>query len=356
MPENNFVSYADATDLMTGISTKLKQLNGAYVPRGNSTFANLPTVLTKAMSGYVYNVTDEFTTDSRFVEPTGKTCPAGTNVAIIDNGTISYTEVTPEGSENPSEEGWYEESAGVYTLSVDTTVDGSKTYYEQTITVDMKYDIIGTFVDVSAISDEIEKVSDMVSTDDFDDTADYAVGDIVKHENTLYKFNSAHTAGDWDSSEVDAVTVMDVIGDFIHPEQVNFTAFIGVDTDCTILKAGIVATHLDNADIIADPSIASNTSSLLDATNAEYVRYRENIDVHNVAYTWTKSHVTSDQTWIVKAYVVYEDAEGNEHTEYGDPMVYSNIYRCTAKLDTTKKSPDSLTTAQINSLLALLDE
>ena len=121
-------------------------------------------------------------------------------------------------------------------------------------------------------------------------------------------------------------------------------------------QSGIVATHLDNADIIADPSIASNTSSLLDATNAEYVRYRENIDVHNVAYTWTKSHVTSDQTWIVKAYVVYEDAEGNEHTEYGDPMVYSNIYRCTAKLDTTKKSPDSLTTAQINSLLALLDD
>lgn len=207
----NFVSYADATDLMSGISAKLKALNSAYVPRGNSTFSNLPTVLTKAMSGYVYNVTDEFTTTALFVEGAGKVCPAGTNVAVVNVGGISYTAVTPAGTENPSEEGWYEESAGVYTLSADTNVDSSKTYYEQTATVDMKYDVIGTFVDVNAISDEIEKVSDMVSTDDFDDTATYAVGDIVKYQNTLYKFKSVHAAGDWDSTEVDAVTVLDLI-------------------------------------------------------------------------------------------------------------------------------------------------
>ena len=119
--------------------------------------------------------------------------------------------MTPTGTENPKEEGWYEESAGVYTLSADTAVDGSKTYYEQTVTVDMKFDVIGTFVDVSAVYAEIEKVSGMITAEEFDNTETYEVGDIVKYQNTLYKFKSAHSAGDWDSAEADAVTVLDLI-------------------------------------------------------------------------------------------------------------------------------------------------
>lgn len=51
---------------------------------------------------------------------------------------VSYDAVSPVGTENPSEEGWYERSGSagsyVYTLSTDTTVDSEKTYYEQTIT------------------------------------------------------------------------------------------------------------------------------------------------------------------------------------------------------------------------------
>lgn len=47
--------------------------------------------------------------------------------------TYTYTEVTPVGTENPSEEGWYErsgtEGAYTYTLTTDTTVDSEKTYY-----------------------------------------------------------------------------------------------------------------------------------------------------------------------------------------------------------------------------------
>lgn len=51
-------------------------------------------------------------------------------------GTDSYDAVTPVGTENPVTEGWYERSGSagsyVYTLSVDTTVDVSKTYYAKT--------------------------------------------------------------------------------------------------------------------------------------------------------------------------------------------------------------------------------
>lgn len=50
----------------------------------------------------------------------------------------SYDAVTPVGTENPSEEGWYERSGSagsyVYTLTTDTTIDATKTYYEFVVT------------------------------------------------------------------------------------------------------------------------------------------------------------------------------------------------------------------------------
>lgn len=50
-------------------------------------------------------------------------------------GTNNYTAVTPDGTENPSEEGWYEKTLGKYTLSADTTVNTSKTYYEEKLSL-----------------------------------------------------------------------------------------------------------------------------------------------------------------------------------------------------------------------------
>ena len=48
---------------------------------------------------------------------------------------VDYSAVTPVGTENPSEEAWYERSGSagsyVYTLTTDTTVDSQKTYYKQ---------------------------------------------------------------------------------------------------------------------------------------------------------------------------------------------------------------------------------
>lgn len=46
--------------------------------------------------------------------------------------TVTYTAVSPVGSENPSEEGWYVLSGNRYVLATDTTVDSNKTYYEAT--------------------------------------------------------------------------------------------------------------------------------------------------------------------------------------------------------------------------------
>ena len=53
-------------------------------------------------------------------------------LAITD---VSYNAVSPVGTENPSEEGWYEKNtSNEYVLTTDTEVDDQKTYYAQTVT------------------------------------------------------------------------------------------------------------------------------------------------------------------------------------------------------------------------------
>lgn len=48
------------------------------------------------------------------------------------SATVTYTAVSPAGTENPSEEGWYVLSGNRYVLATDTTVDSNKTYYKAT--------------------------------------------------------------------------------------------------------------------------------------------------------------------------------------------------------------------------------
>lgn len=62
------------------------QIGSVYKPKGSVTFANLPQ-LSATELGHVYNVTDAFTTTSDFKEGAGISVPAGTNVAIINDGT-----------------------------------------------------------------------------------------------------------------------------------------------------------------------------------------------------------------------------------------------------------------------------
>lgn len=162
----NFVSYSDMSTLMTAIGAKFSALNGAYVIKGNSTFANLPATPTAAQTGYVYNVTDEFTTDARFVEGAGKKYPAGTNVVIVNLGD----------AETPN----------------------------------MKYDVFGSFVDVDAIEAAIQEVADTIGAS-FDEAESYSVGDYVVYNGAIYKFKAAHT-GTWDEDDVDEIgTVIDLI-------------------------------------------------------------------------------------------------------------------------------------------------
>lgn len=64
-------------------------ITGVYTPKGSIAFASLPTAAA-GNKGWVYNVTNAFTTTAAFVEGAGHSYGAGTNVVCVDAGSGGY--------------------------------------------------------------------------------------------------------------------------------------------------------------------------------------------------------------------------------------------------------------------------
>lgn len=64
-------------------------ITGVYTPKGSIAFASLPTAAA-GNKGWVYNVTDAFTTTAAFVEGAGHSYGAGANVVCVDAGSGGY--------------------------------------------------------------------------------------------------------------------------------------------------------------------------------------------------------------------------------------------------------------------------
>lgn len=104
---NNDSDFQTDTEVATAIDTALangtdpyqtkseveaeinSKISGAYKPQGSVAFASLP-ALSANIEGYVYNVTDAFTTTADFVEGAGHRHSAGTNVVCVEHGTGVY--------------------------------------------------------------------------------------------------------------------------------------------------------------------------------------------------------------------------------------------------------------------------
>lgn len=73
------------TEVNSAISTAVgNAISGVYKVKGTIAFADLPT---EGMEeGWIYNISEEFTTNTSFVEGSGKKYPAGTNVVYTENG------------------------------------------------------------------------------------------------------------------------------------------------------------------------------------------------------------------------------------------------------------------------------
>ncbi len=84
--KNKVAGLQTADQVQTAINSAI---SGVYTPKGSIAFKSLPTAAA-GNKGWVYNVTDAFTTTSAFVEGTGHTYAAGTNVVCVDAGSGSY--------------------------------------------------------------------------------------------------------------------------------------------------------------------------------------------------------------------------------------------------------------------------
>lgn len=68
-------------------------LADVYKPQGSIAFSALPATPSANTYGYVWNITNDFTTDSRFIEGAGKQYSAGTNVGVIENSGSYYYDI-----------------------------------------------------------------------------------------------------------------------------------------------------------------------------------------------------------------------------------------------------------------------
>lgn len=66
-------------------------IGNVYKPQGSLAFASLPAQPAEQYQGFVWNITDTFVTDNRFLEGAGQDVAAGANVACVyDNGQYKY--------------------------------------------------------------------------------------------------------------------------------------------------------------------------------------------------------------------------------------------------------------------------
>ena len=178
MATEQFLNYEGLVELVAKIKENFANIEAIEYKGSVANIASLPTIATTPI-GSMYSIVAGGTTTSDFVEGAGHDLPAGANVIAVNtetdtslpavmkwdvvpgvfklddrlqfgnsmplnpvdeqtflymgDTTFSYDEVTPAGTEDPSEEGWYEYDSvqEEYVLSQDTTVDTQKTYYEK---------------------------------------------------------------------------------------------------------------------------------------------------------------------------------------------------------------------------------
>lgn len=104
------------------LSVKFTDSSTAYTTKGESLQFSTPTV-----EGVAIATDDERWMVTKVFDTAEEATAFVKEFLNITEDT--YTEVTPEGTENPSELGWYEIVNGVYVLTEDTTVVSGKTYY-----------------------------------------------------------------------------------------------------------------------------------------------------------------------------------------------------------------------------------
>lgn len=89
---NRAVTEADRAELAADKAEQIVAgIGTVYKPQGSLQFSALPAQPAEQYQGFVWNITDAFVTDDRFLEGAGQDVAAGANVACVyDNGQYKY--------------------------------------------------------------------------------------------------------------------------------------------------------------------------------------------------------------------------------------------------------------------------
>ena len=131
-------------------------LADVYKPQGSIAYSALPATPSADNYGYVWNITDDFTTDSRFIEGAGKSYSAGTNVGVIEQNGIYYYDILGPFIDLSN----YAQIDGEYPgMTVGTSESAEKVVHKLTVTVN------GQATEFDGSSDESISISTDEATD-----------------------------------------------------------------------------------------------------------------------------------------------------------------------------------------------
>ena len=230
-------SYAD---------TKIEaQISTVYRPAGSLAPAGLVADLLIAGNiGKVYNITGEFTTDANFVEGTGHSYPAGTNVVVINNGTDEAADYKFDVLA-----GFIDLSAYAKTTDVETKIGEAKTEilgqvdtklepYAKTADVNTKLEPYAKSADVTT---EINGAVDAAKTEISNTYATKASVTAVEQNvtNVTNKVTAITTALGGETGTIPDNIVSEVkAGDGISVDANGKTPTVSVKVDGSTIKVG----------------------------------------------------------------------------------------------------------------------
>ena len=192
------ISAETVVGALEELASSISSLPSAIVPKGTKAFAGLTpsTDLAAANVGFMWNISDAFTTTSDFVEGAGVSIPAGANVYVANPSTGVY--------KYDIFQGMYDLSG--YALKSEMSVEAGTGANADKTTITLK---TGTSATVLTTHQDISGKVDKIETEAFSAEKAYAEGDYVTYDNKLYQFTAAHAAGAWAGTDAKEIT-----GDF----------------------------------------------------------------------------------------------------------------------------------------------
>ena len=170
------------------------------MPKGTKTFSQLApsTDLAAANVGFMWNISDAFTTTADFVEGAGVSIPAGANVYVANPSTGVY--------KYDIFQGMYDLSG--YALKSEMSVTPGEGANADKTTIQLK---TGTSATVLTTHQDISGKADKLGAA-FSATSTYAVGAKVLQGGKIYECTTAvETAGEWDTVKSNFKEITDEI-------------------------------------------------------------------------------------------------------------------------------------------------